>query len=130
MTFTTRLLPWAASAGLLAFVLVGPTSAQAETCPQGKTVTTYTDGNCCWPGQGWSGSECVGLPSACPDGMRADGNKCIDGLVVCLEGRRLMLDEQTCCWTGQTLTPQGCYGTPSSCPEGTTAEATGCRTPK
>ena len=129
MTLTTRLLPWAASAGLLAFVLVGPTWAQAETCPQGKTITTYTDGNCCWPGQGWSGSECVGLPSACPDGMRADGNKCIDGLVVCLEGRRLMLDEQTCCWTGQTLTPQGCYGTPSSCPEGTTAGADGCEKP-
>ncbi len=117
---------------LLSFALLLPllpTSAQAETCPQGKTVTMYTDGNCCWPGQGWSGSECVGPPTACPDGMRADGNRCTDGLVACPEGRQVMFDEQTCCWTGQTLTPQGCYGTPSSCPEGTTAGADGCEKP-
>ena len=55
-----------------------PASAAPTACPAGQVKNEDTDGNCCWPGQGWKKSEkrCIGAPQ-CPSGLVASGEKCV-----------------------------------------------------
>lgn len=53
-------------------VLAGP---PLGTCVPGLVVTAETSGHCCWPGQGWNGTSCVGAP-LCPDGLVAIAYRC------------------------------------------------------
>lgn len=101
-------------------------STADETCPLGQTVTEYTQGHCCWPGQGWDGNRCVGRPTSCPDGFNPGEDRCVEAFVACPAGKVVMADEETCCWPGQTVTPNGCIGPPASCPKGLTPQGNDC----
>lgn len=55
-----------------------PPPGAAGSCPTGKTVGPDTAGHCCWPGQVFASSRnaCVGVPTACPPGLRPVGEEC------------------------------------------------------
>ena len=84
------------------------------TCKEGLVVE---QGYCCWKGQAWTGSSCVGKPITCPADYIATDNKCD---ATCPEGKVRVPYENwgRCCWEGQgfSSTQQKCVGTPSSCP--------------
>jgi len=48
-------------------------------CAKGQLITEDTRGHCCWPGQSWSSQkdDCIGIPSACPDGAEPKLERCI-----------------------------------------------------
>jgi len=60
-------------------------------CAAGMAQGVDTRGHCCWPGQFWvpSRSACGGVPSACPGGLRAEGERCVQP-VVCPAGTVLI----------------------------------------
>lgn len=119
MTSRFHLL-WGALAGLL-LVISGPAFGQeaAAACPPGQVQNADTAGNCCWPGQAWSGTQCVGRPTACLSGFTfsQDGQQC--ELLVCGGGRVRTADGVHCCWPGQgwSSARRECVGTPRRCPD-------------
>lgn len=88
-------------------------------CPDGKTATRDTRGNCCWPGQVWSveNEECIGVPRECPSGheIDVDGQSC--ELKPCRDGQ-IRVDGVHCCWEGQEWSSRRsrCLGIPTDCP--------------
>ena len=82
---------------------------------------------CCWEGQAWTGSECVGPPK-CPAGWTLSGYTCIQP--ECWEGRIRVPDGDwgQCCWEGQGYSTalKKCVGIPKSCPKNFTKSDTGC----
>lgn len=109
----------------------------AEPCTDGRLVTPDSLGHCCWEGQAWNGSECVGTPT-CPEGLNASGETCsseaptegqISGLIgtrkygtgsvpaageVCPEGEVFAADGAHCCYPGQgwSSARSECVGSP------------------
>lgn len=95
-------------------------AAQSNTeCPSGQSVSSDTQGHCCWPNQLWSPAQqlCRGVPS-CPSGFAAAGEACVAS---CPVGQAVGPDTQgQCCWPGQVWSGSHnrCRGLPS-CPPGT-----------
>ena len=103
---------------LVVGALLRPSSVSAQDpCPPGMNRSADTYGNCCWPGQGWNGSRCVGPPNSCPAGFDAGPNGCEERFTECPSGQVVMPDQAHCCWPGQRWTGRGCAGTPASCPK-------------
>ncbi len=99
-----------------------PAEPPAVDCPAGQSVGPDTEGRCCWPGQVWQ-DRCVGRPSACPDGMAAKGDRCVEQ--ACAPGMERPANSPQCCWPGQAFSKSRkvCVGTPTRCPDNTTANA-------
>lgn len=95
--------------------------ASKNKCPEGQAVSEYTKGQCCWPGQGWNGSKCVGTPTSCPEGYLTGADQCEEK--GCEPGQ-IKLEGKHCCWPGQAWAGR-CVGTPE-CPKGTLADADSC----
>ncbi len=91
----------------------------ARDCPTGMITT---QGECCWPGQAWSGSrnKCIGTPQECPDGYRVDTERDRCVLPDCEEGKVRVAGTTACCWPGQDWLEEDrvCGGAPDSCPAG------------
>lgn len=104
---------------LVAVSLMMAAPAFAQDCPPGQVQSADTAGNCCWPGQAWSGSRCVGEPTSCMEGFIVgdDGQSC--ELITCEEGRVRASDGIHCCWPGQGWSSSRgeCVGVPDSCPD-------------
>jgi formylglycine-generating enzyme len=94
------------------------------TCKEGLVVE---QGYCCWKGQGWSGSSCVGTPM-CPTGWSKSGSTCTPPS--CQTGQSRVPDGNWgyCCWKGQAFSTSlnKCVGTPNSCPSGLKKTEYGC----
>ena len=75
-----------------------PRPAGQRPCPPGKARGVDTAGQCCWPGQAWNGSACVGTPT-CPTQFHPAGNDCV--LAACQEGMIRESVHNQCCWPGQ-----------------------------
>lgn len=90
---------------------------EQRTCQVGKVRNDDTAGQCCWPGQGWNGSACVGSPD-CPDKHEVDKSGTGCQASPCDEGKIRMLDGVHCCWPGQAWvsSKQMCVGKPKHCP--------------
>ena len=86
-------------------------------CEAGKQRSPDTAGHCCWPGQAWNGSRCVGAPISCPAGFQIDasGERCKKKVVTCKEGKVVVRGH--CCWPDQAWSTQRnrCLGKPK-CP--------------
>ncbi len=106
---------------LVAGALCMQTAHAKDKCKEGQEVTEYTKGNCCWPGQGWNGTKCVGTPTSCPEGYLAGADQCEEK--GCDPGQ-IKLEGNHCCWRGQAWAGR-CVGTPE-CPIGTLATADSC----
>lgn len=105
----------------------GADAIPPPSCTRGQAVTADTAGNCCWQGQAWSGTTCVGLPLACPEGLRVDS--LLDACVVWpCPMEQDPVDGLHCCWPGQTWSTEGerCEGRPSACPEDREPSPEGC----
>ncbi len=102
-------------------------SEQPEQCPLGQTRSVDTAGNCCWPGQAWSGERCVGEPTSCPDGFDYSEDRTACVLLDCEEGRVRTADQIHCCWPdqGYSSAAGACVGTPS-CPQFYLPEGKSC----
>lgn len=81
--------------------------------------------HCCWAGQAWNGSACVGEPSSCPTFHVVEGDQCV--LPVCQAGMQRAQDAAHCCWPGQAWSSAKtqCVGT-IRCLIGFTLEGAGC----
>ncbi len=88
-------------------------------CPFGMEANDDTQGRCCWPNQVWAGTRCVGTPSYCPAGYRADADAQTCVLPACPTGMQRPPSATTCCWAGQgwSQSQNACVGRPE-CPEG------------
>jgi hypothetical protein len=127
--------PSACPTGMVANVndCVGNVAAPAPlpvgkaTCTPGKQVSADTAGHCCWPGQAWARDRCVGIPTACPEGFRAQGEAC--ALAPCEGGRVRADDGVHCCWPGQAWAASraACVGVPSRCPPDAEVVGEECR---
>lgn len=100
-----------------------PQGTAAEStlgCPAGQARGADTEGHCCWSGQVWTNSCCVGRPTGCPEHYQATSEGCV--LPACSEGRIRMADGVHCCYAGQGWSSQRnvCVGTPTNCPPGYT----------
>lgn len=94
-----------------------PSEPEPEPCPEGQVRSVDTQGACCWPGQAWNGTRCVGLPTACPVGLEPHAETQSCSLPECEDGRVRVADSVHCCWPKQAYsTEQGrCVGEPD-CP--------------
>lgn len=97
-----------------------------KRCPDGQSITADTAGQCCWAGQAWNGSRCVGTPTTCPDGLTAS-----DAQQACVSGECPQYMVQTngqCCWPGQAWSnaQNVCLGTPE-CPVDHEVDGLACR---
>ena len=96
----------------------------SESC---KTGLIEELDHCCWKGQGWSGSSCVGTP-LCLTGWSKSGNICTPP--ACATGQSRVPDGNWghCCWKGQAFSTSlnKCVGTPTSCPSGLKKTEYGC----
>ena len=92
-----------------------------------KSGLMEEQGHCCWPGQGWTGSACVGTPQ-CPDTFSKSGSTCKPSS--CPTGQARVPDGNwgQCCWNGQAYSSsmKKCVGIPTSCPSGTSKTEDGC----
>jgi len=102
--------------------------ATPAACPSGQTRTVDTAGHCCWPGQAWSGSQCLGRPTECPQGYVPAPASC--ELPACVDGRMRMADGIHCCWAGQAWASSRstCVGAPT-CPTGSIVQGETCVVP-
>lgn len=116
-----------AAAGRAPQPVAPPPVEDRGECVGGQERTADTAGHCCWPGQAWNGAECVGAPTACPEGAQVDraAQACI--FPDCGSGTVRASDGIHCCWPRQAWsTSRGmCIGTPS-CPRGTVAADDSC----
>ncbi len=57
-------------------------------CEAGRVASQATSWQCCYPGQTWSAetNACAGTPVACPEGTVPEGNGCMAGGWVRIEG--------------------------------------------
>src|SRR5690554_2412391 len=101
--------------------------AAAAECAPGKIISRDTAGQCCWPGQAWSGSACVGNPTSCPQGFTYTADKGACELLACADGLIRTSGQVNCCWPGQGCSSEQemCVGTPQ-CPRGYIVEDGGC----
>jgi hypothetical protein len=99
------------------FAPLGREGDDASECPVGMVANADTAGRCCWPGQGWNGKRCAGVPSSCPDGFSIDLEREKCQSAECGDGQVLMVDGSTCCWPEQALVASRCVGSPQ-CPHG------------
>lgn len=92
--------------------------APPPPCPRGQERSEATLGQCCWPGQAWARTRCVGIPASCPEGLVADEATQACKLSGCLDGQE-RVDGVHCCWPGQTWVAERaqCVGVPSRCPD-------------
>ena len=90
-----------------------PGGNQPDNCLLGQVTRPEWHGNCCWPGQGWNGTLCVGRPISCPTGYQVTETDCIKQ--PCLDGR-IRVDGLNCCWVGQGWNGTRCVGKPRGCP--------------
>lgn len=103
-----------------------PAATAKSSCPAGQEITVDTSGHCCWPGQAWSGTQCVGAPSSCPEGYHVDASAQVCALEACSGGKTRAPDNVHCCWPGQAWSSRGeCVGRPS-CPAGMEPEGDSC----
>ena len=99
------------------FVAQRPSTVAAQDPGRsGMERSADTHGQCCWPGQGWTGTACVGRPTGCPVGFEFGANGCEEPFLECPTGQIVMADQQHCCWPGQRWDGL-CVGSPS-CPQG------------
>jgi hypothetical protein len=103
-------------------------AASASSCRDGKVMSDETQGHCCWDGQVWNGSRCVGVPSSCPGGLDADVNRQDCVRPACTGGQVRAFDAVHCCWPGQAWSSSrnACIGLPTSCPQYTNKTADSC----
>lgn len=96
-------------------------------CPYGMKKSGDTDGRCCWPGQVFDGTRCVGIPISCEAfyEVDADGEAC--RLTPCPTGQARAKNGLNCCWPGQAWSTEQnvCKGKPR-CPEPFTASGETC----
>lgn len=103
-------------------------NASQEACAPGKLISPDTAGNCCWPGQAWSGTACVGEPTSCPQGLAYDDQTQGCEVAACPDEAMVRaVDGIHCCWPGQGWSSARgmCVGNPV-CPEGYLPEEGGC----
>ena len=93
------------------------TSNTNKRCPNGQHTSPSTHGQCCWSGQAWNGSRCVGAPSGCPAGFRINLEAEVCSPQPCY-GARVRTPDLHCCWPqqGWDQTLNACIGRPR-CPE-------------
>ena len=100
-------------------------------CPKGQKITADTAGHCCWTGQAWNGSRCVGTPTKCPRNWNVDEaeQSCrrAPKREACEAGKVLAQDKKHCCWPGQAWSKMQskCLGNPE-CPKGTKQSGETC----
>lgn len=98
-----------------------------DTCKNGLIEE---QGHCCWPGQGWTGTACVGTPQ-CPETFSKSGSTCAPSS--CPTGQTRVPDGNwgQCCWEGQAYSSfmKRCVGIPTSCPSGKSKTDEGCIKP-
>ena len=89
-----------------------------------KTPLLDEGGMCCWIGQGFDGTGCVGVPT-CPPDLEVSGYQCVKPS--CPDGMIRMFDGEHCCWPGQAWSRNGnqCVGE-VQCPPGWKQEANTC----
>ncbi|HEX8796692.1 MAG TPA: hypothetical protein VF765_37330, partial [Polyangiaceae bacterium] len=110
---------------IAAHLWLGSGAAWAQGgCPDGRQITADTAGHCCWQGQAWNGSRCVGAPASCPAGFQADPQK-QDCLMLACPAGKVRKDGVHCCWPGQGYSHarNACIGTPA-CPKGQEPQGT------
>jgi hypothetical protein len=105
----------------------GDTPPEKPECPEGQEKNQDTAGHCCWPNQVWGDKQCVGIPSACPDGYEVSAKNQTCRLIPCPTGFKRVRDGIHCCWPGQGWKSADgtCVGVPSSCPKHFTVDAEG-----
>ena len=59
------------------FLLLAPLLMGQATCPEGK-VLGWDQATCCWPGQNVGPFGCTGKPTACPEGLIASDDGCVN----------------------------------------------------
>lgn len=102
-----------------------------KRCPKGQKITADTAGHCCWTGQAWNGSRCVGTPTKCPKGWTVDAGtqacRKAPKRETCEAGKVLAQDKKHCCWPGQAWSKmrKACIGIPE-CPKGTKRDGENC----
>lgn len=96
-------------------------------CEPGKARSIDTDGNCCWPGQAWNGTSCIGIPTQCPTGTVANPQTQSCDAPACETGMQRPAGKTQCCWPEQTYAAgRGmCVGVPA-CPSGTRVDGEQC----
>lgn len=103
--------------------MVTPTTPAVEECTEGKGRSVDTAGHCCWSGQVWNRTGCVGVPSSCPAGLSQSAAHQSCELVACGGGQARAEDGVHCCWPGQgwSKSRATCIGVPK-CPTGFEAQ--------
>jgi hypothetical protein len=107
-----------------------PTPVPSSMCPDGRSITDDTKGHCCWDGQAWNGTRCVGVPTSCPANFAVDATHEICAVTPCATGQ-VRGDGAHCCWPGQAWAASraACIGIPTSCPDFYRFTADGCVPP-
>jgi hypothetical protein len=102
-------------------------TSKARQCIEGQSITGDTAGNCCWPGQAWSGDLCLGLPTSCPSGFSPDAETQACVQQPCEYPRERTSASPVCCLPGQIYAKVSarCVGVPK-CPEGWSTEGEQC----
>lgn len=97
-----------------------------KRCPSGQVRNEDTQGECCWPGQVYSGDRCIGIPTSCPEGYEADATEQACILPDCVGGK-VRTQEVYCCWPGQAYSKSRgeCVGVPE-CPLDLTVQGEMC----
>jgi hypothetical protein len=87
-------------------------------CPDGQAIGPDTGGHCCWPGQAWNGTRCIGIPTSCPPGWSPDAQNQACAVTPCPAGQS-RVDAVHCCWPDQVFAASRnqCVGVPR-CPAG------------
>lgn len=116
-----------ASFAAVLFASLSSEAAPGSGCPNGMEKGADTAGHCCYPGQAWAGSKCVGLPIDCPTGMSISVSNQTCEPQTCTEGRTRAADGVHCCFKGQawSSSQQACIGR-AECPKGTEASGDTC----
>jgi hypothetical protein len=90
--------------------------AAPVACADGQSISADTAGHCCWAGQAWNGTRCIGIPTSCPPAHAADPGTQSCALIPCAVGM-VRVDDVHCCWQDQVYASgqQRCVGVPR-CP--------------
>lgn len=100
------------------------TKSGGAACKEGTVVSADTQGHCCWAGQAWNGSQCIGKPTSCPEGYEITQEQQSCALTECPAGKARSKGSIGCCWPKQLYSKQQkrCIGLPH-CPAGMVSTA-------
>ena len=103
------------------------TPPKPAECTDGTSMGPDTAGHCCWTGQVWASTRCVGVPASCPANRRVDAKTQECALISCETGMVRTDDNVHCCFAkqGWSGTRNVCVGVPQ-CPKGLEAEGETC----